>query len=385
MTAFLGHHDPIRDRTPISAILAIYWISTLASYVRIVTVGTDEVRQLAADRDLLLVAAMSGVALMATEALRTKRQVFAVLEAMCWGAAFCAVVGVLQYWFKYDMTPVLGGIPGFELNGESAPFTDRYGLVRVAGTALSPIEFGVACGMMLPLTVVRLVVRTDKAAWLRWTPVLLTALGSVLSVSRSGVLAVAVGMAILVFMLPRRERRFVMLLMPIGLVLVFAVVPGFMATMTAYVTGARADPSITTRTDDYEFAIEYVRESPWIGHGAGWYVFRDAFEILDNQFLGTAINFGLVGVFALLALLIGPALVALRARSMLRDPGLQLVAGGLAATAISGAVCSAAFDSFSFPLFTGLIALVAGLSSACWLIGHRQRVDIEETSTAGVR
>lgn len=371
VTAFLGYHNPIRDRTPISAILGLFWVSVLVSYARIVSIGTDEVRQLAADRELLLVAAISGVVFTATEALDSKRKVFAVVEVMCWSVAFCAIVGAMQYWLRYDLSPVLGGLPGFELNSEAAPFSARYGMVRVAGTALSPIEFGVACGMMLPIAIARYLVRTDMSTFLRWTPMILTALGSVLSVSRSGVLAVAVSLAFLVFMLPERERRQAYLLLPLGLVMVFALVPGFLTTMSTYITGARSDPSITTRTDDYTYVFDRLQEQPWIGHGAGWFQFRDALQILDNQYLVSAINFGILGVVALLVLFIGSAVTALVARARSTDPDLRLLCAALASALVSGAACSAAFDSLSFPIFSMLLALLIGLTGACWLLARR--------------
>ena len=62
------------------------------------------------------------------------------------------------------------------------------------------------------------------------------------------------------------------------------VLPGFITTITE-AFGAGTDPSISTRVDDYPRVEGLVAAHPWTGIGPGAYVFPNAVEILDNQYL----------------------------------------------------------------------------------------------------
>ncbi len=98
---------------------------------------------------------------------------------------------------------------------------------------------------------------------------------------------------------------------------------------------------------------------PCPNHGAS------TVHVLDDQYLHTAIELGLVGVVALGALLIVPMIAALVARRHTDDPELRLLCAALAGAGLAAAVCSAAFDSLSFPMFYCVYAMVIGLIGAC--------------------
>lgn len=390
----LGTHNPLARRNPAQSILAIVWSSTLASYLVLAVNGTDPVRRMAADNNVLALLAISGVALIAAEGLRSLEEVRAVVRALAWGASFSAVVGVIQYVLHYDIAATITlAMPGFDVSGPSSPIGVRFGLMRVAGTALSPIEFGVVCGMILPLAIWLALSTRDARPWIRWAPVPLLLGGSVVSVSRSSVVAVVVGLVVLTPMLPAKERLVIFSMAPVALTAVFVFVRGYFATMFQYIAGATSDPSITTRTSDYAFTGELIREAPFLGHGPGWYIFRNAVEVTDNQFILTAINLGLVGVLALLVLLLGPAVAAFGSRRGTPDPEVRLLCAGVAAASLAGTVCSASFDSLAFPAFAGVIALLVGLAGVASLMGRMPSVndaEVEPTwesvaSATGVR
>lgn len=370
-----GLHGATRMRNPVRFIIAGLWVSALLSYVVRISPGTDLLRLAASDRWLVQLVAITGVALVASEGLKSVRDIEAVVSAICWGASFSGGLAAIQFWLHVDIAPLLGALPGFKENVATAAFSPRFGMYRVAGTALGPIDFGVSMGMVLPMAVWRATQMVDAPGWRRWTPVALSLLGVVLSVSRSSLLAVVVSMLVLVPMLPERERLAALVATPAAVVAIFAIVPGFFATMHAYVFGASSDPSVITRTDDYGFAMALIHDSPWVGHGAGWYVFEDALKILDNQYLSTAIELGMLGVVTLLGFLGGTALVALRARSRSVDPAVRVLGAAIAAAAFSGMVCSTAFDSMAFPVFACLQALTCGLSGAVWLISQNSHGD----------
>jgi O-antigen ligase len=122
-----------------------------------------------------------------------------------------------------------------------------------------------------------------------------------------------------------------------------------------------------------------VAKAPWFGQGGGTYIAKSAVYIFDNQYLTTAIELGLVGVAALAFFFLWPAIAALVARKRTANPELRDLAAALAGAALAAVVCSATFDSLSFPMFANVQALVFGLIGAVWLV-----VDGERKTAQGV-
>jgi O-antigen ligase len=120
------------------------------------------------------------------------------------------------------------------------------------------------------------------------------------------------------------------------------------------------------RVYDYPEVERLVYQAPWFGHGGGTYLPENLMYILDNQYLKTAIELGLVGVVVLAAYFLVPLISALVARRRSSDPELRLLCAALAGAALAAAACSLTFDSLSFPMFSNVYALVIGLIGACW-------------------
>jgi O-antigen ligase len=120
------------------------------------------------------------------------------------------------------------------------------------------------------------------------------------------------------------------------------------------------------RIYDYPVVERLVQQAPWFGHGGGTYLPDNPLYILDNQYLKTAIELGLVGAVVLLAYFLVPLIAALVARQNSSDPGLRLLCAALAGAALAAGACSVTFDSLSFPMFSNVYALVIGLIGACW-------------------
>ena len=120
------------------------------------------------------------------------------------------------------------------------------------------------------------------------------------------------------------------------------------------------------RVYDYPEVERLVYQAPWFGHGGGTYLPENPMYILDNQYLKTAIELGLVGVVVLAAYFLVPFISALVARRRSGDPELRLLCAALAGAALAAGACSLTFDSLSFPMFSNVYALVIGLIGACW-------------------
>lgn len=366
LATVLGHHDPLRHRTPVRAVLIGLWLATLASYITMDRATAGGAGVTAADRMLMQLAVMSGVILVAAECLTSLDEVRRVLRALVWGGAFCGAVAALQFWASLDLTPFLHDLPGFTPSYENAGMLVRGGLNRVTGTAVYPIELGVVTGMLLPLAIFVALYDVKLAPRWRWTPVLLIALSIPASVSRSAVLAAVASMVVLVVMMPAPQRLVAIAAAPFAVVAVFMTAHGLIGTLASLFTAGTTDSSVATRVIDYPHVEHLVKEAPWFGHGGGTYLPADVLDVLDNQYLKTAIELGLVGLAAVVLYFAVPFAAALVARRASRDPELRLLCAALAGADLAAMLAALTFDALWYPMFFCVHALVLGLIGACW-------------------
>ncbi|GAA5183025.1 hypothetical protein GCM10023322_21290 [Rugosimonospora acidiphila] len=372
VTAIFGFHDPVHTRHPTRAALGLLWISSLLSYAAMPFYLPDETQRLSAERWMMLLVGMSGVILVAAEHLRTPADLVRVVRTLVWGGSFSAVVAVIQFWLHWDLRPFLRLLlVGFSASDDYTGFQDRAALVRVSGTANHPIEFGLIATMLLPIAIWLAFYERDRPAARRWGPVVLIGLCIPMSVSRSAILAVVVSLGIFVICLPVVQRAWVLAVAPFGIVAVFATTPGYMTTIVSSIFAGKSDSSITNRLDNYPRVVAFVSQAPWLGRGGGTYLAPDATKILDNQYLKSAIELGLFGVFALVVYFLVPAVTALVARHRSAEPNFRSLCGALAGACLAAGVGSYTFDSFSFPQFASVDAMVVGLCGACFLGASR--------------
>ena len=372
-SVLLGFHDPTRHAHPVQAVLCVMWVSVLSSYIFMDRGRLTGIQLASADRMLIRLAVITGVALVAAEWLRSLPEVMRVVRVLCWAGAFCGVVAALQYWMGFDLARYLRQLPGFAVNHDNPAIQSRGSLNRVAGTAITPIELGVVAGMLIPMAVCLGLYDRDRTAARRWAPLTLIALGVATSVSRSAILSVVVAFAVLVVLMPPLPRLATLCALPVALAAIFMSAHGLIGTLASFFTGASSDPSIRYRTHDYPLAEQLWQGAPWFGHGPGTYIPADPLDIFDNQYLNSAVELGLVGVLALLVFLVLPAIVALAARRWSTTAELRLLCAALAGAGLAGAVCSLTFDSLSFPMFVNTYALVIGLAGACWRLAVAER------------
>ena len=367
----LGHHDFGRHRNPTRAVLCLFWLVSLLSYVLMDRGLLSPLQINAAGRWFMQLAAITGVAFLAAECLHSTRDVHRVLRVVSWGAAFCGFVALLQWRFSIDLTPYLGKIPGFSIDGTDLSLISRAGSNRVSGTAVDPIELGVTACMLLPLGIWAAKETLGCGAVRRWAPVVLTGVAIPASVSRSAVVGIALSVGLFVVLMPPRQRVTAFILIPVGLAAVFMLKHGELGTLLSYIGyGASGnDPSVSHRTNNYPYVVHLVSLAPWLGQGGGTYLAQgNLLHVLDDEWLDIAIELGFIGVAAFAVLFVVPLVTALRARAKSHDPSLRLLCAAIASGFLAGGVCSAFFDSFSFPFFYNVLALEIGLAGACWRI-----------------
>jgi O-antigen ligase len=362
----LGHHDFGRYRNPIRVVLCLFWVVSLLSYIFMDRALLSALQINSANRWFMQLAAMTGVAFLAAECLHSLEDFHRVLRVLSWAAAFCGVVALLQWRFSYDLTPHLK-LPGFSLDGTGQFLILRSGENRVAGTGIDPIELGVTACMLLPLGIWAAINTIGVSPLRRWAPVVLTAVAIPASVSRSAVIGIALSIGLFVVLMPPRQRVTAFILIPIGLAGVFMVSHGELGTMLGWLGygASGTDPSVTHRTNNYPYVAHLVSQAPLLGAGGDTYL-PDVVHILDDQWLDIAIDLGYVGVFAFAVMFIAPLVTVLKARAKSCDPSLRLLCAALAGGFLTAGVCSAFFDSFSFPLFYNVLALELGLAGGCW-------------------
>jgi hypothetical protein len=377
----LGLHNPPAQRHPIRAVLCLLWLSVLASYV-LMDRSTATAHQLTgADRQLMQLAVITGVALVAAEFINSMHDMRRVLRALIWGGAFCGVVAALQFWVSLDITPYLRDLPGFSINFDNPANIGRAGLNRVDGTSITAIELGVVAGMLLPLAIYLAIYDTGRRARWRWAPVALIGLAVPASVSRSGVISIVLALGVLIVLMPTRQRLVAFCAAPLALAAVFMSAHGVIGTLSSFFGAGTSDNSVQARLYDYPEVERLVEQAPWFGHGGGTYLPENPLFILDNQYLKTAIELGLIGVVVLAAFFLVPLISAVVARRRSSDPELRLLCAALAGAALAAGVCSLTFDSLAFPMFTNVYALVIGLIGACWRLAAAGK----ESASARVR
>jgi hypothetical protein len=372
-STLVAGHNPLAARHPTRVAMLIWIIVTLLSWGAAFRRGDlDPTQRLAADRALFFLAGSTGIVLVTAEGLSTMESVWRALRAVAVGGAFCGGVGALQYWSPIDVRSFIREYtPIFTINSEYTTLTGRGSLDRVTGTTLHPIELGVVSGVLLPIVIAwAMHDRGWRRGW-RWLCVALVGIGVPISVSRSALVSVGVAMILFIVLLPVKERLIALAFLPLTIVGVFMLTPGYIRTLGEFIGMGATDPSVTARTQDYPLAESLVRERPWFGSGPGTYLPRNVLDIFDNQVLTSVVELGLVGMAALIILFVTAVVTPLVARSRSTDLGIRALGAALAGSAAAAAACTMTFDEFSFLTAQGLLCLVMGFGGAIYIITGR--------------
>lgn len=379
-----GLHDPVPVRHPGRLAVGVLLLASFASYIALYagwTGGSTDTTRASADRWLLLLAASAALILVVAESARTLAHALQLVRALLAGAFFCCLVGVVQFVFRVNPVEwIQAAMPGFTYNGGDTPFQIRGALMRVSGTTFHSIEFGVVAAMLIPLSIWRALNDPRGRRWFHWTQTALLVFAVATTVSRSGILALIVALVVFLPFLPRMLRRRLLLTTPFIVAGLFLLVPGFVGTIGAALGADTSDPSIATRVNNYPRVVELLDARPFLGTGPGNYTPPDALKILDNQYLGSLVTLGLVGLIATIIYFLLPGVATILAARAAVDPVLKSLAGAVAAGALVAAACSMTFDSLSFPVFALLYPALVGLAGGVWRLVRTQAIhDVEMT------
>lgn len=314
---------------------------------------------------LLILASWLGGLLLTSDGVTTWDRLRILISRLVVMEGLFAGFGLVQFVTKTAWVDKLS-IPGLSINTPIYSISQRDGFTRPFSTAIHPIEFGSVIAMLLPLTIVYGLLGSSRRSyrWLHWIPALLTVLAASLSSSRSTVVGVVIGAALLFPALTRVQRIVGGIASVVLGVFVFVFVPGMVGTIAGlFGSVSSGDASISSRVDSFSVAASYFVRTPILGRGFGTFLPR--YRIFDNQYLLGLVETGILGFVAMLLLWVVPVIgiVRVMGRRASGSPE-RLIGAGLLSSCIVGGVGLAFFDGFGFPMMPGIWFVLLGLAGA---------------------
>jgi len=314
-------------------------------------------------RGLIMLASWAGVILLVADTMRSRARLSAFLRLIVFMGAVLALLGVIQFIWAVNFIELLR-IPGLVANEAGGSLYSRSGFPRVSATALHSIEFSAVLGTILPVAVYLAFTATRRRAF-QWAQLAVIGIAIPLTVSRSGMLGLIIGVLFAFIVASKRQRIWLLVLLPLAAIAFRIVMPGLLGTIRELFLDAGDDVSIDGRVRDYEAVEAFFLQSPWVGRGPFTFL-PSMYRTLDNQFLGVLIEQGILGLIAFVALLVVAIALCVVTGMRARERQRRLQALALAAGLTSTTVMCATFDVFGFPMAMGTVSLVLGAAAATW-------------------
>jgi O-antigen ligase len=351
---------------PIRTAGLFYFCVTLAAYVSANRHSMPGLESNAADRGIISMAGWLGVLLIAADGIRTMDRLRILLRRIVLGATAMAALGITQFFTGLDATKYIV-IPGLTRTVAFSDLQTRYNLNRPSATAAHPLEFAAVLAMCLPLAIHQARFAPPDLRRRRWIQVALIAGALPMTVSRTAILALITAAVMLIPTWPRPERRRAYVVIFVFSLITWLGIPGLIGTIRDLflLAGTGTDSSTQSRTGAFGSAAPFISQHPWFGRGFGTFLPQTYF-FLDDQYLGTTIETGVIGLLALISLFVTGWLVARNARRTSANERTRDMAQCLAAAIAVSAVCFFTFDALSFAIAAGLTFLLLGCVGAAW-------------------
>jgi polysaccharide biosynthesis protein PslJ len=305
--------------------------------------------------------------------VRDRTSIDRLLKVLVGGAAVVAGFALIEYRTGFNIFNELSRVvPLLELRDVlSEDDVARGGRNRVYASAQHPIALGALLVMVLPLALY--LGRSSGRRW--WLAGAVIAMGALGTLSRTGILMLLVIVCIFLWLRPRETKRFWPALLP-ALVVVHLALPGTIGTLKASFfpeggliqeQSASAGGRGSGRIADLGPSLAEWSRQPVLGQGFGTRVVDEGPKnnalILDNQWLVTLLETGLVGTVAWGWLLLRA--VRRLGRAAKEDLGERgWLAAALAASFAAFAAGLFTYDGFSFIQVTFVTFILLGVAGA---------------------
>lgn len=316
-------------------------------------------------------------------AIRTWRAVELVLGVLVAGGAVLALLAVLESrtgWSPFahidHYLPALQPTAIGDLDRVALGSLQRDGRFRALGSAEHPVALGALFALLAPVAAALAIRRRSV---LSVVSLVLLVIGAVATGSRTPIVMLVVGFALFSALEWQATKRFV----PAAVVVIALshfLMPGALGSLRASFdfgrieAEQRTNPSSVTsggRISDIAPSLSEFANRPLLGQGVGTRVTTGDLanaRILDNQWLGSLLDMGLVGV-AGLAWLIARFVGRLCSRAVLAPERDSVLFVALASAALAYAAGMLTFDSLAFTQVTVVFFVILAIGCALVLSG----------------
>jgi hypothetical protein len=356
---------------PLTLFIFAALFSLIFNKARVNSVSPDVVKKLVFFASFIL------VLYLVASSIRRYRDVDFLVRVLVGGGSVVAVFSVIEARTGYNVFNHLNSfLPYLKGNNfaKLAATANRGARLRVFASSQHPIALGAALMMLVPLAVY-LARSHGTKRW--WFAAGLLVLGSLATVSRTAVVMMLVMIMIFIWLRPQEMKRLWPLILPALLLIHFAI-PGTLGTLRAsfFPRGGLVSQQTHQRVGSGRLATlgpalhTEFRPNPLLGEGFGTRV-SVADEnvpvpngpILDNQWLGTLLETGVVGALSFAWIFL--RFVRRLGRAAKDDPSPRgwLLAGFAASVGAFG-VGMFFYDAFAFIQVTFMLFIFLGLGIA---------------------
>jgi O-antigen ligase len=329
--------------------------------------GLTTMESNAADRTMLYFCVFGGAALTAADGLPNWFRLSSLLKVLVASATFVAAFGVIEYVLKRDLSDYLV-LPGLQAKGWTPVLEDRGSGVRVASTTNHYIEMAAYLALVLPFAI-HFAIFATRRRWLPITASIIITAGIASTISRTGIIAIALMLFSLAPLWTWRMRYNIGALVTILAAGATAGSPKLINTLVHLFDNPTQNSSIAVRYQRYPLAFRYIGERPWFGRGTGTWV-APMYQIMDNQWLETLLSNGILGAAAYAGLHITGITCAWLALKRSETRETKHLCAALISTQIMALAVAATFDSLAFLTYATTLALTFGLCGAVWRLTH---------------
>ncbi len=336
-------------------------IAILLSYVALARRGGTGMEVNAGDRGLIQLMAWVSLVLLASS-VRSMDRFEKLLRLIIRCASIAALIGIIEFFLRRDILAWIQ-IPGMDATAVSLGNMVRGSFTRPHSTAIHPLEFATSLAVILPFAIYQAFHRTDTGKLQRWMPVALISLACLTTVSRTAVIGLAVGLLVLIPTWSSQRRWPTVGLLIVGIGAVKVAIPGLLHTIYEMFSTifSGGDSSTNARTGNYTDIFNYASQSPFAGRGFGTFI-PSLYRYTDNMYLLGLVEMGAIGVLAILVLYFAMLHCGGSGRRRFTDPRMRELGQSFTASSVVLLVCTATFDTLSFPQVSGLLFMLLGLA-----------------------